>query len=397
MRKYDAGDEQKIRTERLVCEWGRSGFLEQMQVDRIVTELKVDLRRTNMLLRLVLFGFGILIIGAAIVLVGITLRLRDDDGVGMLCFASALGCVLLAEFLVEKFKLYRFGIEEAAAVGAAILTAMGTGFIVSSMHLGGISSQLFVALMAGSIGFLAIYLRFGYVYAAIGSMACLSAMPLSTSLTELPARVLAAGLLLPIAMIARLKRSKVRDQFPAEDYLAIEAVAWLGIYALINLHLYSVVTFRGLDSRFTPLDGLLYWLTYGAIWLLPALGIYLALLEKSRPLLDVSLALALLTLASNKPYLGASSETWDPILLGLLLIGTAVAVRRWLSKGENGQRHGYTADRILKSDDRAMMAVGVASAALHMAGPTQAHPSANPEKFKGGGGRSGGGGAGGSF
>src|SRR5262249_52750236 len=117
----------------------------------------------------------------------------------------------------------------------------------------------------------------------------------------------------------------------------------------------------------------------------------------NRPLLDVNLAMALLTLTSNKPYLGASRETWDPIFLGLLLIGIAVAVRRWLSKGENGQRYGYTADRILKSDDRAMMALGVASAALHMAGPTQAHTSAHPEKFKGEGGRSGGGGAGGSF
>jgi hypothetical protein len=250
--------------------------------------------------------------------------------------------------------------------------------------------------MAGSIGLLASYLRFGFVYAAVGSMACLSALPFATRLAELPARLLAAGLLFAIVMVARLIRREVHDEFQAEDYLTIEAVAWLGMYAFINLHIYSLVRFRGQLSRFTPLDGSLYWLTYFAIWLLPALGIYLALREKNRPLLDVNLALALLTLASNKPYLGSSTETWDPILFGLLLIGTAIGIRRWLSKGENGHRHGYTADRILKSDDRAMMAVGAASAALRIPGTTQPD-TAHAEKFKGGGGRSGGGGAGGSF
>ena len=130
---------------------------------------------------------------------------------------------------------------------------------------------------------------------------------------------------------------------------------------------------------------------------LPAIGLYLALREKDQPLLDVSLFLALVTLATNKPYLGASRQTWDPILLGVLLIGAAVVVRRWLSKGENGGRHGFTAERILRSDQQALSVVGAASAALHIAGPTEADASAQPDTFKTGGGRSGGAGASGSF
>jgi hypothetical protein len=179
MRKYETSDEQRIRTERLVREWGRSGFLEQTQVDQVVTELKVDLRRTNTLLRLTLFVFGILIIGAAVLLIGVTLNLRDESSVGMLCLLSALVCLVLAEFLVTDFKLYRFGIEEAAAAGAVFLTMFGTSFIASSVQLSkrGVDVPFFVALTAGSILLLAIYLRFGYVYAAIGSMAGLSVLP----------------------------------------------------------------------------------------------------------------------------------------------------------------------------------------------------------------------------
>src|SRR4030095_16679545 len=172
-------------------------------------------------------------------------------------------------------------------------------------------------------------LRFGYVYSALSSMACLSVLPFLTRIAELPGRLLAAGVLFVFAMIARWKRHGAHDGFTGEDFLAIEAGARLGIYAFINLHLSSVVRFHGLHSRFSPLDGPLYWLTYFAIWFLPAFGIYLALRERNRSLLDVNLALALLTLATNKPYLFASNETWDPILLGVLLIGTAVAIRRW--------------------------------------------------------------------
>ena len=50
--------------------------------------------------------------------------------------------------------------------------------------------------------------------------------------------------------------------------------------------------------------------------LLPAIGLFVAIREKNRPLLDVNIVLVLATLATNKPYLGTARQTWDPILLG---------------------------------------------------------------------------------
>jgi uncharacterized membrane protein YgcG len=136
-----------------------------------------------------------------------------------------------------------------------------------------------------------------------------------------------------------------------------------------------------------------YWLTYVAIWLLPAAALYMGLRDKDRQLLDLSGVLALVTLMTNKPYLGAVRQTWDPILLGLLLIGTAFVLRRWLAG--NG-RHGFTASRILHSDRRGIAIVGTASSTLH--GGLQPAGDADPDRhFEPGGGRSGGGGAGGSF
>jgi hypothetical protein len=47
MNIYSRDDERSIRVQRLVEDWTRSGLLQQDQRERIVPELKVDLRRTN--------------------------------------------------------------------------------------------------------------------------------------------------------------------------------------------------------------------------------------------------------------------------------------------------------------------------------------------------------------
>jgi hypothetical protein len=139
--------------------------------------------------------------------------------------------------------------------------------------------------------------------------------------------------------------------------------------------------------------GPFYWFTYIAIWLIPVSGLYLALRARERPLLDVSIGLTLLTLATNKAYLGIARQTWDPIILGIFLIAAAVILKRRLFAGN---RDGFTAERILLADERGLSALGTASAVMPGAPPMPADhvPVRNLDP---GGGRSGGAGASGSF
>ena len=109
--------------------------------------------------------------------------------------------------------------------------------------------------------------------------------------------------------------------------------------------------------------------------------------------MNVSGALFLVTLMTNKPYLGMTRRPWDPILFGILLIAVALLVKRWLSKGADRERFGFTADRLLEGDKKVLDFVATASAAFQ---PTPS-VSENPEGFKTGGGRSGGAGATGTF
>jgi uncharacterized membrane protein YgcG len=132
------------------------------------------------------------------------------------------------------------------------------------------------------------------------------------------------------------------------------------------------------------------------IWLLPASGLWLGLAKKDRLLIDVSIAMTLLTLSTNKRYLGWEVHSWDPMLLGVLLMTAAIVIRRWLQSGPSGERDGYTALRLLRSDERKLAAVSIASSVMQPH-TSNANHTDSPHDFRGGGGSSGGGGASGTF
>jgi hypothetical protein len=86
----------------------------------------------------------------------------------------------------------------------------------------------------------------------------------------------------------------------------------------------------------------------------------------------VGAIVAVLTLVSNKPYLGWPQHTWDPMLLGILLTGVALFIRRWLAGGPGGIRSGFTAARLSGKDKQWMNA---SSAVLGLVTPQSITPS----------------------
>ncbi len=389
MRKYADDQERTIRVRHLVDEWMRSRLIDAAQHQRLAADLYVDLRRTNRFLRLTLFGFGLLIIAATVGLVGETIDVTGSIASGTLCLIAAAACAALAEFLIDRFRLYRFGVEEACAIGAALLVAGGSALLagsVSGVTFG--NRQLFAASIAGSAAAFAVYRRYGYVYAAVGAMLCAGLAPFQLHLPEVVQRLLAAAALGACFIVARTTRKKYGDEFPGDEYGILQASAWLGIYAALNVHLFS-------EFSSGPLAPSFYGFTYAAIWTLPAAGVWLSIRDRDSLLLNASLLMALATLVTNKPYLGAVRQAWDPILLGLLLIGIAIVVRRWLAGGADASRKGFTASRLVRADDDRGAAAGLVSAFQQT--PTHRHPEPSPESLEQGGGRSGGGGAGASF
>ena len=373
----------------MVREWTRSGLLEATQGARLGEELCVELRRTNPFLRAGLALFTGLIVAASVALILTLLDLRDDVAIAAITGLSALASIGLAEYVVLRFRCYRFGVEEALAVAAVVLLSIAGGELTSSFHVEVRGMPAIVALLIGSAGGFGLYRRFGFVYAACGGIVCAAAIPFQLDLSAATQRVLAAATIASVFVVARSKRLKYRDDYPGDEYGVLQAAAWVGVYAVLNVQL---------SGDWYRVDGLFYWCTYAATWALPLIGLGLGIREKDRALMDVSLVLALVSVLTNKAYLGSPQHAWDPCVLGVVLMAIAFAIRRWLSKGPTGERHGFTAARLLDKDRAVLSAVSTASGFVRPGVTQGAAPSrAEPAVSEFNGGRSGGGGASGSF
>jgi hypothetical protein len=381
MRIYSQADEEKVRAQAVVREWQRSGFLDTSQAARIANELRVDFRRTNFFLRALLFLFTSIVVAASVSLVITVFGLDEKTSEATVCVIAAILCLGAAEFLIRNFGFYRFGVEEAVAIAAVVLLSLATAFAASGLE----ADELVAPLAIGALGALFIYMRYGYLYAAIASILCAAAIPFPM---HMPAEVqrLAAALVCAVSFsIVRRPRLQHGDDFPGDDYGLIQASAGAGLYLALNLQISFIRYYE---------QSLFYWVTYAMIWILPVVGLWVSLRSKDRPLLNVSVLAALITLATNKPYLHLMRRPWDPILFGLFLIVSAVLIKRWLGRGSGAQRGGFTAARLLARDRQALAIVSTASAALQPAMSPSSAPAAKPN-FEGG--RSGGAGATGSF
>jgi hypothetical protein len=387
MRRYSQDEEEKIRAQRLVREWTRSGLLEAPQGARLTEELRVELRRTNPFLRAGLALFTGLIVAASVSLLITLLDLRDDVSIGAISGVAALACIGLAEYLVYEFRCYRFGVEEALAVAAVVLLSIAGGELTSSFHFEPRGMPATVALLIGAAGGFGLYRRFGFVYAACGSIVCAAAIPFQLDFSATTQRVLAAATIASALFVARSKRLKYRDDYPGDEYGTLQAAAWAGVYVVLNVQL----------TDWYKVDRVFYWCTYAVTWALPLAGLALGIREKDRVLIDVSLALVLVSVLTNRAYLGSPQHAWDPCVLGVILMAMAFAIRRWLSNGPGGERHGFTAARLLERDRAVLSAVGTASGFVRPGATERAPSRVEPAPSDFDGGRSGGGGASGSF
>jgi len=387
MRRYSREVEENIRAERQLREWARSGLLASDVSASLQAEVSVDLRRTNDALRLTLFAFTAVILIAAVWLFGELLGVHDSTSFAFIHAVSALVSFGLADLLVARARLYRFGVEEALAIGAIVLLAVSAGEFASPDFR--VTSQILfpltVAFAAGSIGALAVYLRFGYLLAAILSMAAAAAIAFPLVESRVGERALAASVFLLVFFIAKETRRPHGEDYPGDEYGVIQTIAWFGMYLVLNLRLPG-----GGEFPFA-----FYWTTYALTWLIPIIGLTMGIREKQREMIQANVVLAIITLMTNKPYLRMARHSWDPILLGVLLMGVAILFRRWLAKGPDNAQYGFTAKRLLAADLRAVQLAGLASAAIQPG--MGSHSSPSSPALKPGGGESGGGGASGSF
>lgn len=387
MNAYTDDQERNIRVQRLVADWTKSGLLTEAQREQISPELQVDLRRTNLFMRLTMFVFGFLILQSFTFLLALAMATGEFAGV-VLCAAASAGSFAIANMLVTRSRFYRFGIEEAAAIAAIGFAIASVVLFIVLIDSSSESVFLVSGLLVGAAASAAVFLRFGYVYAAVAALICLAAAPFVPGDSDMWHRLASIAVLAVAFALARAARRRAGHEFPADSYAFIEAAAWIGIYLATNLRISSWI------SQPDEVDAF-YWATYAATWLLPVIGLWIAIRDRHRMMLDVSIVMAIITVSTNKAYLGSPRYPYDPIAFGVLLVAVAIGLKRWLAAGEGGARNGFIAERLLESEKARLGVLGTVSV-MHQ-GPVASRPEPAAPPTIGGGGSSGGAGATGSF
>ena len=399
MRAYSASSEEAVRTRDLLVDWRSEGLLTPEQYHRMEQDATCDLRRTNIFLRLVLFLFTLIIVGAAVGLFfAVTQADGQSAGVFLLIFAGF--CYAGTEIAVAQARFYRYGIEEALGV-------CSVGFLCVGMQMaffnGLFSSRAgaseFLVPAAGAILSLRIWNRLGLPYAILAAMIFVVWLPEHwTSSPSVHRLIVIAFYSAGLAMVVAI-RPYHRFTFLDNEYSIAEALLWFGIYLTLNLQLSAVNLRRAWwlgSPDTTQFSRPFYWTTWVLIWCLPPVVLVRGLRARDRFVMAAGAIAAVLTLATNKPYLGWQRHTWDPMLLGVLLAGVALGIQRWLGNSPGGIRHGFTARR-LSGKDKGWMNLGVATIGLVSPDIVAPRPQPGSTGPHFGGGDSGGAGASSDF
>jgi hypothetical protein len=402
VRAYSPSSEEALRARDLLKGWRGDGLLTAEQYQRMEQETTCDLRRTNIFLRLALFFFTVIIVCAAVGLfVAVFFSHPGDEGIGIVLLISAAFAYAAAELAVSRGRLYRYGIEEALAV-------CSVGFLCAGMQMtfftGLFSSKTpgrpeFLVPAAGAIASLWIWQRFGLPYAFLAAMIFTAWAPGFWTSSATGRHVIVAAFYLAGLGLVAAVRSRHRFTYLDRTYSIAEALLWLGIYLIINLRFSVLELFRRWGSSYSATAEFskpFYWATWVMIWCLPAVVLARGLRRKDRFVIAVGAITAILTLITNKRYLGWQEHTWDLMLLGALLIGVAMVIRRWLADAPGGVRHGFTAQR-LSEKDKSRMSVGATAIGVVAPEIVAPRPQAGTPEFHFGGGDSGGAGASSDF
>jgi hypothetical protein len=401
MRIYTASSEEALRARKLLADWTGEGFLSKAQYERLEQETVSELRTTNIFLRLILFVFTLICVGAAVALFFVLSR-PSEQTAGVFLLMFAVMCYTAGEIAVSKFQLYRHGIEEALAICSVVFLCVGMllAFFSRGTYSPMAHQSESLVPITGVIFSLWIWHRFGLWYAFPAAMVFALFLPGYWTSSHSARHVIVASVYAIGLICVAQVRSRDRFNYLDDNYSLSEAFLWLGIYLAINLQL-SLLNPRmqwwgfGTTAA-SEFARSFYWATWVMIWCLPPIVLMRGIRQKDRFVIATGAIAAILTFVFNKPYLGWPRHTWDPMLLGILLTGIALFIRDWLSRGSGGIRRGFTAARLSGKDKQWMNA---SSALLGLVAPPSITPgpqTSSPD-FRFGGGASGGGGAGGDF
>ncbi len=374
--------------------WKRAGAVSEGTFEEILRRYPEPRTLPAPLWRILAFVFGSFIL-IAVFASFVAASRPNVSGAWVLCAVFGAAFLALAELQARTPPLaLRGGVEAASFWGIGLLVGGLFLFLEETLHVG--ESEGTNLVLAGAAVMLALAaFRWGNAafagFAAGALFVLLAHAPLGRLLWVV------AG----VALSSLAERFAERPSWAPSHRMCARGLVVCGIaavYAAVNCWSvdHRVIEELGGRSRALPEN----WPGDGA-WIVSILAtafvplavLARGLVRRRTLLLDTGLVLVALSLVTLREYVHIADLWAVLVAAGALLVGASLAVNRWLRRGPDGERNGFTADPLFVDAERFR--------GLELVPVVGAHsPAARPPDdpgFSGGGGGFGGGGAGSSW
>jgi len=369
--------------------WERAGVIDGARREAIEAAYPDDRSRLGPVFRVLVFGFTLVAVTAALGLVTLFLP-GAERGWAVLLVVFGLGLTALTEVQVGPLRRAQGGTESATAFLAVVHLFAGLLWLVAESARPGWRGALTLALALGAVVLGAAAYRWGYLLFAAAAAACVFMLMAQAPLGRL------LWIVVPlVAAPVFVKAGDLRRLAPAHRRCsqAVAAVALAFLYAAVHLGSWDAGLVEELGNRRASAMPVARTLSAAATALVPLMVVAWGTSTRRRLLIDLGLAGILASIVTLRFYVHLAPLWIALVSGGAGAIVVALAVRRHLDSGPGGERHGLAARPLFDDPDRRStleMAAGMAAFS----------PAARPLErpgFEAGGGRFGGGGASGSY
>lgn len=372
--------------------WRRASAIDDATLAAVVSAYPDDRVRLGPAFRGLAFVFTVLALNAVFFFVMAVFRPNDEALIGALAIAFGLFLGGLTEMQIGALKRADGGTESATAlVGLAYLIG-GAALLLFEVVRPGERASLSWTFALATAALAAAAWRWG-----MPALAALAGVCFFLLLAQGPVPralwILAAATMIPLLVVAgedaRLAPSHRRG-------LQVLLGLSLGVlYLCFHLGAWdngSIESMRGGGHRLRE-SALRPAAILGTALIPPALVAF-GVFSRRRLFLDLGVALGIASLITLRFYVHVA-PLWVVLTLGgVAAIAAALALRRFLASGREGERAGFTAEPLFEDPARHR---SLELAAALAAGPAARAPATDDRSLAPGGGQFGGGGASGEF
>lgn len=385
--------------------WRRAGIVDETVTAAVAARHPDDRGRMGPVFRVLLFLFTVLAVCGAFGFVGMLMNFDHEGALAFLALLTGLALVAGTELQLGSLRRRQGGTETATSFLAIGFLLSAAAWWLFESSGGDDRGRLALFALTAAALLAAAAWRWGYpLYAAAATAALFMAM------LQLPwARLW--WIVLPLAAAPGLLRLGSSSRLPPAHRASLTAVASVGLAGLyIAVHLGSwearlIEEMGGVggsggssgSGSASPAvydSDALWWAAAAATALVPAILLAAGILRRRYALILLGLGTSAASLITLRYYVHLP-PLW--VILtgsGAFLVAVALALRRYLASGPDGERHGYTAAPLF-TDLARQRALEAGAAVLAL---TPAARSLHEEpRFEGAGGELGGGGASGTF